>query len=91
MVAVSLKGEKNMFLTIASIVLAVVAVLVIVVICLQKAKTSGLGAGIAGGSETYWSRNKGKSKEGRLVRATIILAVLFFVLAILLNIKGLVG
>lgn len=80
-----------MFFTIASIVLAVVSVLMVIVICLQKAKTSGLGAGIAGGSETYWSRNKGKSKEGKLVRVTIVLAVLFFVIAILLNIKGLVG
>ncbi len=55
-------------------------------VLLQEGKTQGLGA-IAGAAETYWGKNKGRSMEGRLVKITTVLAVLFFLLAILLNLK----
>ena len=38
-------------------------------------------------SETYWGKNKGRSMEGTLVKVTRILGVLFFVLALVLNLK----
>lgn len=79
-----------MFYTIGAIILGIVSIIVCLVIALQEAKSSGLGAGIAGGSDTYWSRNKAKSKEGRLVRITVIASVIFFVLAILLNVRAFV-
>ena len=75
-----------MVFIIGSIVVAVVSVILCLVICLQEAKQAGLGAGIAGGSDTYWSKNKSRSKEGKLVRITVIAAIAFFVIAILLNI-----
>ncbi len=56
-----------------------------VVVLMQEGKSQGLGA-IAGAAESYWGKNKGRSMEGGLVRATTIMAVLFFVLALLLNI-----
>ena len=34
---------------------------------------------------TYWGKNKGRSMEGKLEKATKIMVVLFFVLAIVLN------
>ena len=55
-------------------------------VLLQEGKTQGLGA-IAGAAETYWCKNKGRSMEGRLVKITTVLAALFFLLAILLNLK----
>ena len=55
-----------------------------VLVLLQEGKSQGLGA-IAGGSESYWGRNKGRSMEGNLVKWTKILAVVFFLLAIVLN------
>ncbi|MBP3216948.1 MAG: preprotein translocase subunit SecG [Lachnospiraceae bacterium] len=55
-------------------------------VLLQEGKTQGLGA-IAGAAETYWGKNKGRSMEGRLVKITTVLAVVFFLLAILLNLK----
>ena len=36
-----------------------------VLVLLQEGKSQGLGA-IAGGSESYWGRNKGRSMEGNL-------------------------
>lgn len=54
------------------------------VVLLQEGKQQGLGS-IAGVADTYWGRNKGRSMEGGLVKATTIMAVLFFVLALALN------
>ena len=57
-----------------------------VLVLLQEGKSQGLGA-IAGGSESYWGRNKGRSMEGNLDKWTKILMVVFFVLAIVLNLS----
>jgi len=57
-----------------------------VVVLMQEGKSQGLGA-IAGAAESYWGKNKGRSMEGGLERATVIMAVLFFVLAIVLNLN----
>ena len=57
-----------------------------VLVLLQEGKSKGLGA-IAGGSESYWGRNKGRSMEGNLEKWTKILMVVFFVLAIVLNLS----
>lgn len=54
------------------------------IILLQEGKSAGLGS-LAGAAETYWGQNKGRSMEGALVKVTKILAVLFMVLAIVLN------
>ena len=57
-----------------------------VIILMQEGKSQGLGT-IAGMADTYWGRNKGRSMEGALVRGTKILAILFIVLAAVLNLK----
>ncbi len=56
-----------------------------VVILLQEGKQAGLGGTISGAAETYWGKNKGRSMEGKLEKATKIMVVLFFVLSIVLN------
>ncbi len=57
-----------------------------VVVLMQEGKSQGLGA-IAGAAETYWGKNKGRSMEGFLVKLTRTLAILFMVLAVLLNLS----
>ena len=57
-----------------------------VVVLMQEGKSQGLGA-IAGAADTYWGKNKGRSMEGGLVKATTVMGVLFFVLAIVLNLN----
>ena len=49
-------------------------------------KSQGLGA-IAGAADTYWGKNKGRTMEGGLVKATSVMGVLFFVLAVVLNLN----
>ena len=54
------------------------------IILLQESKSNGLGS-LAGASDTYWGQNKSRSMEGALVKVTKVLAVLFTVFAIVLN------
>ena len=56
------------------------------IILLQEGKSAGLGT-ISGAADTYWGQNKGRSMEGALVKSTKFLAVLFIVLALVLNLK----
>ncbi len=56
-----------------------------VIVLLQEGKSGGL-ASLSGDSQsTYWSQNRGRSMEGTLAKITTGLAVLFFILAIVLN------
>ena len=59
---------------------------IIVIIVMQEGKSAGLGA-ISGIADTYWGQNKGRSMEGALVKSTKFLAILFVVLAAVLNLK----
>ena len=63
-----------------------VCVALVVLVLMQEGKSAGLGA-ISGTTETYWGKNKGRSMEGRMVKITTILAVLFMVLAVILNLN----
>ena len=65
-------------------VIYVIDCIALTVVVLQEGKQQGLGA-IAGISDTYWGRNKSRSAEGTLIRATKIMAVLFIVLSVVLN------
>jgi preprotein translocase subunit SecG len=69
---------------ILTVIFAIDCIALTVVVLMQEGKSQGLGA-IAGAAESYWGKNKGRSMEGGLVKATTIMGVLFFVLAIVLN------
>lgn len=58
-----------------------------VVVLMQEGKQAGLTGAISGAAESYWGKNKGRSMEGGLVLATRIMAVLFIVFSLLLNLK----
>lgn len=57
-----------------------------VLVLMQEGKSAGLGS-LSGVAETYWGKNKGRSMEGFLVKASVVCAVLFLVLAAVLNIN----
>ncbi|MCI9190002.1 MAG: preprotein translocase subunit SecG [Lachnospiraceae bacterium] len=69
-----------------TILFIVVCIALVVLVLMQEGKSAGLGA-ISGAAETYWGKNKGRSMEGQLVKITKILAVLFMVLAVVLNLS----
>lgn len=66
-----------------TIIFIIVAIAISILVLMQEGKQSGLGA-ISGG-ETYWSKNKGRSKEALMVKITAVLGVLFLIIALLLS------
>ena len=75
----------NILKIILTVIYAIDCIALTVVVLMQEGKRQGLGS-IAGVADTYWGKNKGRSMEGGLVRGTIIMGVIFFVLSIVLNI-----
>ncbi len=72
--------------TVLMILLAIDCIALTIVVLLQEGKSAGLGT-IGGMADSYWGQNKGRSMEGTLVRVTRVLAVLFILLALALNLK----
>ena len=75
--------------TILTIVLVLICIALTVIILMQEGKSAGLGA-LAGSSDSYWSKNKGRSMEGVLVKVTRVLVILFIVISCVLNIGSIV-
>ena len=71
----------RIFLT---ILFVVVCIVLSVAVLLQEGK-SGLGSLAGGNSESFWGKNQGRSAEGILAKITKILAIVFILLALLLN------
>ena len=68
------------------ILFAIDCIALTVIVLLQEGKSAGLGT-IGGMADTYWGQNKGRSMEGSLVKSTKFLAILFVVLAAVLNLN----
>jgi preprotein translocase subunit SecG len=69
---------------IVTVLYVLICIALTIVVIMQEGKSAGLGA-ISGMAETYWGKNKGRSIEGKLELATKILAVLFIVISLVLN------
>lgn len=75
--------------TLLMIALIIISVVLTVVILFQEGKNAGLGSLSGQSMESYWNKNKGRSREGMLVRVTSVLVILFFVISAVLNIGSL--
>lgn len=74
-----------MLRTIATVIFIVLCIALVILVMLQEGKNTGLTGTVSGMADTYWGKNKGRSMEGKLVKWTTVLAVIFFVLTIVLN------
>ena len=74
-----------MLRTIVTVVLIAICISFVIVVMLQESKYNRLTGTVGGMADTYWGKNKGRSMEGKLVKWTTILAVVFFVLTVVLN------
>ena len=70
---------------ILTVIFIVMCIALTVLVLMQEGKDAGLGA-IAGGAETYWGKNKGRSMEGMLVKVTRVLLALFLIISAVLTI-----
>ena len=71
---------------ILTVIFMIDCIALVALVLMQEGKTAGLGA-ISGAAESYWGKNKGRSMEETLVKLTKVCAVVFIVLAAVLNIK----
>ena len=71
-----------------NLVLTIIQVLcglaVIAVVMLQSGKSAGLSGAIAGGADTFLSKNKAKSWDAKLARWTKWVAIGFMILTLVL-------
>lgn len=70
--------------TVLLIVQIIVALFLIVTVLLQHGNSYGLSGSIAGGAETFFGKNKGRTIDGMLKKMTEISAVLFVVISLVL-------
>ena len=70
---------------VVTIVFIIISIALTAIVLLQEGKSAGLTGSINGVADTYWGKNKGRSIEGKLEKGTKVLAVLFLVLAIVMN------
>ena len=71
----------NMILTVLQVLCGLA---VIAVVMLQSGKSAGLSGAIAGGADTFLSKNKAKSVDAKLAKMTKWVAIGFMVLTLLL-------
>lgn len=72
------------------VVYAVICVVIIILALVQKSEDGGASGAIMGSSSAnFYEKNKGRTKEGKLKRATIIFGIVFVVLTFVLTVFGL--
>ena len=63
------------------VVLIVLAIAISALVLLQEGNSQGLSGTIAGGAETFFGKNKGRTMEAKLVKLTKIVGISFFGIA----------
>ncbi len=64
------------------VVLIVLSIAIVALVLLQEGNSKGLSGAIAGGAETFFGKNKGRTMEAKLVKLTKIVGISFFVVAL---------
>ncbi|MCM3760608.1 preprotein translocase subunit SecG [Alkalihalobacillus oceani] len=67
---------------VATILLVIVSISLIAVVLLQSGRSAGLSGAISGGAEQLIGKQKARGIDAVLSKATVVLAVLFFLLTI---------
>ena len=62
--------------------LVIVSVALIIIVLLQSGKSAGLSGAISGGAEQLFGKQKARGIDLILHRITVVLSVLFFLLAV---------
>ncbi|QAT39075.1 preprotein translocase subunit SecG [Clostridium sp. JN-9] len=64
----------------------IVSILLIAIVLVQPSKTDGLSGLMGGTSDTFFAKNKSRTSEAVLSKATVVLAIIFGALAMAQNI-----
>ena len=72
------------WLTVVRVIHLILSLILIAVVLLQSGKAQGLSGAIAGGSETFFGKNKGRTIDAILSKWTSIVAIAFLATSIAL-------
>ena len=74
--------------TILIVIYVIVCLVLIIIASMQSSQEDGASSTIMGGAQTgnFYEKNKGRTREGKLKKWTIILGVTFLVLTAVLGI-----
>ena len=70
--------------TVFGVILLLCAVFLVIAVIMQQGKQKGLSGSIAGGADTFFGKEKGKTIDKVLSKATTVIAIIFVVLVVVL-------
>ena len=73
-----------MLSTVITVIHVILCIVLIAVVLLQSGETAGLSGSIGGGAETFFGKNKARTLDGMLEKATAVVAILFVATSIVL-------
>ena len=76
------KEARGVIANVLIILMTVISIAIIVVVMMQEGETGGVSAISGGSSDTFYGKNKGRSKEQILKRVTLILGAVMLVLSV---------
>ena len=71
--------------TALTIIQVILCLVLVAVVMLQSGKSAGLSGAIAGGADTFLSKNKAKSLDAKLAKGTKWVCAVWLVLTLVLN------
>lgn len=72
--------------TVITVLILVFSAILIIVVLMQKTKSTGLGGAFGGDTQSFTVRGKAASKEAKLQKITVVAAIIIGVLSIVLTI-----
>ena len=80
-----LKGRYVMqwYEILIGVLLILTSIIIVIVVLMQQSRQAGLSGAIAGGSDTFFGKNKSRTIDAKLAKITKIISVVFFILALL--------
>ena len=76
----------SIFEVISAIVLIIACIFIVVVVLVKDTKTQMSQTISGSSSDSFYQKNAGRTKEAMLNKATVVAAIIFFVLAIAVNV-----
>lgn len=72
---------------VGGVLLLIASILIILIVMMQSGRESNMSATLTGAvSESYLGKNQSRTREARLEKLTKILAIVFFVVTLVVNI-----
>ena len=71
---------------ISGIILVIASVLIILLVLFSDTRNSGISSAIGGSQDSFFGKNSGNTREAKMDRITKISVVVFFLVALIVNV-----